>query len=388
MEFLLLAVVISKILNCYAKDEILELVTRSGYIGSFHEIETEDDYIIGVHRIRSRNSTSKKFPVFLMHGFMTTPMSFLITGKKNSLPFILADNNYDVFLGSRRGTKFATKHKKLSTESKEYWNFDWHEIGFYDLKAIIDFTLKTTNKSKCFYVGYSQANTELLVLLSSRPEYNNKLIQAHMMSCATALPNVHELGQLLSPVIINYAQSNRDLMYINMESLIPLQMELAKMLCNSVRPLRVELCKNIIFFMVGRNRRSTEINPATYVTMFKYLSPKIGVKQLLHFAQIIMSSKFRQYDYGADRNLRIYNSTIPPGYHLENVNVPLYFYVGEEDSIFNRKDSEFLAKSLKNVAYYKMIPNYNHFDFIYGQNSHKLLYKDILRFFENIQNDV
>ena len=189
MELLLLAVVISKILNCYAKDEILELVTRHGYVGSFHEIETEDDYIVGVHRIRSRNSTSKKFPVFLMHGFMTTPMSFLITGKKNSLPFILADNNYDVFLGSRRGTKFATKHKKLSTESKEYWNFDWHEIGYYDLKAMFDFTLETTNKTKCFYVGYSQGNTELLVLLSSRPEYNNKLIQAHMMSCATALPN-------------------------------------------------------------------------------------------------------------------------------------------------------------------------------------------------------
>lgn len=350
MELLLLAVVISKILNCYAKDEILELVSRSGYIGSYYEVETEDGYIVGVHRIRSRNSTSKKYPVFLMHGFLTTPISFLITGKKNSLPFILADNNYDVFLGSRRGTKFATKHKNLSTESAEYWNFDWNEIGTYDLKAMIDFTLAATNKTKCFYVGYSQGNTELLVLLSSRPEYNNKLIQAHMMSCVGALPNIHELGQLLSPIAINYAQNNKNLLYINMEMLIPLQMELAKMLCNSVRPLRVELCKSIIFYLVGRNRRSTEINPTTYVTMFKYLSPKIGIKQLLHYAQTIMSKKFRQYDYGAEKNLRIYNSTTPPEYDLRNVTVPFYIYIGEEDVIFNKKVRIFCFSFFENLT--------------------------------------
>lgn len=34
-----------------------------------------------------------------------------------------------------------------------------------------------------------------------------------------------------------------------------------------------------------------------------------------------------------------------------------------------------------------MIPNYNHFDFIYGQNSHKLLYKIILDFMENDVNN-
>lgn len=213
-------------------DEVLDIIKSSGYRGTFNEVTTEDGYILGVHRIRSRHKNSKKFPVFLMHGFLTTPISFFISTTRNSLPFMLADSGYDVFMGSRRGTKFSTNHKNLSTESKEFWNFTWHQIGIYDLKAMIDFTLSATNSSKCFYVGYSQANTELLVLLSTRTEYNKKIIQAHMMSIAAALPNIHELGKFLSPLIMNYAKTHEDFLYINMKSFIPFQVQLAKLLCN------------------------------------------------------------------------------------------------------------------------------------------------------------
>lgn len=151
-----MVVVITKFFNVFARDEILEIINSSGYKGEFSEVETEDGYIIGIHKIHSRIVNSTKYPVFAMHGFLTTPISFLLTDKKNSLPFILSDNGYDVFLGSRRGSKFSTKHRYLSTESKEFWNFDWHEIGNYDLATMIDFILESSNKSKCYFVGYSQ----------------------------------------------------------------------------------------------------------------------------------------------------------------------------------------------------------------------------------------
>lgn len=89
--------------------------------------------------------------------------------------------------------------------------------------------------------------------------------------------------------------------------------------------------------MVGRNRRSTEINPNIYAVMFKNLSPRVGVLQLLHFAQIIMTGKFQRYDYGIERNLAVYKSSNPPAYNLARVVAPTYFYVGEEDVIFHRK---------------------------------------------------
>ena len=345
MRFIVILFVMLKNSNEQESDKILEIVKSSGYVGEVHHVETEDGYVLGVHRIFSRHQNTSQYPVFLMHGFLTTPISFFISNAKNSLPFMLSDNGYDVFLGSRRGTKYSTNHTSLSTESKEFWNFTWHEVGYYDLKAMIDFTLEVTNKTKCFYVGYSQANTELLVLLSTRFEYNEKIIQAHMMSSATVLPHIHELGRLLSPIFFNYAKTHENFLYINMKTFIPFQVRLAKMLCNSLIPIRVEICKSIIFFMVGRNHRSTEINPSIYAIMFKNLSPRVGVKQILHFAQIIMSGKFQQFDYGIEGNLLVYNNTNPPEYDLAKVIAPIYLYAGEEDVIFHRKviKDEFLV---------------------------------------------
>jgi lysosomal acid lipase/cholesteryl ester hydrolase len=70
----------------------------------------------------------------------------------------------------------------LKVESKEFWNFSWHEIGQFDLPTMIDFVLEKTKKSKLFYVGFSQGTTVLFVLMSLRPEYNQKIFQAHFLA--------------------------------------------------------------------------------------------------------------------------------------------------------------------------------------------------------------
>jgi pimeloyl-ACP methyl ester carboxylesterase len=77
----------------------------------------------------------------------------------------------------------------MSSKSKEFWDFSWHEIGFYDVPAMIDHMLQVTNTSRTFYVGHSQGTTSLLVMLSTRPEYNQKIIQAHLMAPAAFMKN-------------------------------------------------------------------------------------------------------------------------------------------------------------------------------------------------------
>lgn len=111
--------------------------------------------------------------------------------------FLLSDNGYDVWLGNSRGTDHCLRHKTFSTDSKEFWNFSFHEIGFYDLPAMIDYMLRWTNSTKTFYVGHSQGSTSILVLLSARPEYNEKIIQAHLMAPAAFMKNLpHPLVKL------------------------------------------------------------------------------------------------------------------------------------------------------------------------------------------------
>lgn len=51
----------------------------------------------------------------------------------------------------------------------------WHEMGTMDLPAVIDYVLQTTGEKKLHYIGHSMGSSAGLVLLSVKPEYNQKL---------------------------------------------------------------------------------------------------------------------------------------------------------------------------------------------------------------------
>jgi lysosomal acid lipase/cholesteryl ester hydrolase len=164
-------------------DRLLEFIANAGYDGEVHKVLTEDGYFLRVHRLSAKSkSVVKRQPVFLMHGILATAADFLITGPDKALGFLLADHGYDVWLGNARGSRFSTKHQNFSKLSNEFWTFSWHEIGFYDLPAMIDYMLEVSGSPNAFFAGHSQGTTALLVTLSTRPEYNQKIIQAHLMA--------------------------------------------------------------------------------------------------------------------------------------------------------------------------------------------------------------
>lgn len=58
--------------------------------------------------------------------------------------FVLARAGYDVWLGNNRGNRWSDTHVSLSNKSKEYWEFDWEEMGTKDTPAVIDYILEKT----------------------------------------------------------------------------------------------------------------------------------------------------------------------------------------------------------------------------------------------------
>lgn len=82
-----------------------------------------------------------------MHGYLGSADSFVANGHK-SPAVILARNGFEVWLGSSRGTKYSRTHTTLDADvnRKEYWNFDWQEMGQHDLPAFINQILNITNK--------------------------------------------------------------------------------------------------------------------------------------------------------------------------------------------------------------------------------------------------
>lgn len=64
----------------------------------------------------------------------------------------------------------------LGDKWQKYLKFSsYHELGKYDLKASIDFVLQETGQNDLTYYGYSMGTTMSYVLLSTFPEYNQKL---------------------------------------------------------------------------------------------------------------------------------------------------------------------------------------------------------------------
>ena len=55
-------------------------------------------------------------------------------------------------------------------------------MGVYDLPAVIDYILETTEERDLFYVGHSMGTTMFYVLMSLKPDYNTKI--RHMVALA------------------------------------------------------------------------------------------------------------------------------------------------------------------------------------------------------------
>mmetsp|Transcript_35516 Transcript_35516/g.54337 ORF Transcript_35516/g.54337 Transcript_35516/m.54337 type:complete len:88 (+) Transcript_35516:404-667(+) len=73
--------------------------------------------------------------------------------------FVLARAGYDVWLGNNRGNRFSDTHTSLTTKDRDYWQFNWEEMGVYDTPAVIDYILGQTGYSKINYIGHSEGTS-------------------------------------------------------------------------------------------------------------------------------------------------------------------------------------------------------------------------------------
>ncbi|KAL0273836.1 UNVERIFIED_CONTAM: hypothetical protein PYX00_006411 [Menopon gallinae] len=160
------------------------IATKYGYPAEHRNVTTEDGYILALHRIPyGRMCRGKsKGPVILMHGIALPGLSWIMSGTKKSLGFILADSCYDVWVPETRGVGQSDRHTHLHPDDPKYWDFSFHEKGLYDLKAIFDYILDETKASHLNYVGYDVGTTYLLVFLSLRPEYNKRVNGAYLLA--------------------------------------------------------------------------------------------------------------------------------------------------------------------------------------------------------------
>ncbi|XP_055901807.1 lipase 3-like [Eupeodes corollae] len=363
-----------------------KLVAKYGYPFEEHSVETSDGYILGVHRIPYSPKPKVKVPskkprpvVFLMHGLLASSSDWVLLGPETALAFQLSDAGYDVWMGNARGNVYSRKHRSRSPRFQRFWNFDWHEIGIYDIPATIEYICNLTGEDQVTYFGHSQGTTTFLVMSSLDTEIQHRIKSAHLLAPVAFMKHLKSPFLKWTSLMTGLPNFFPEL-FGSME-FMP-SSKLMEMLGYSVcteSSIFSGLCSNPLFLIAGFDTEN--LNEALLPDIMATGPAGASVNQLYHFMQEKNSGRFREFDYGLARNLAKYNSRKPPNYPLENIDVPIYLYYGKNDYLSAVVDVEKLIKELPKSslrrAYLVPHPRWNHFDFLWGLNTQEQVYDAI-----------
>ncbi|XP_044018722.1 lipase 3-like isoform X1 [Aphidius gifuensis] len=351
----------------------LDMITREGYPAEAHVVTTDDGYLLTLHRIPGLPGSS---PIFIQHGFLGSSADWVISGRNRALPYLLADQGYDVWLGNARGNIYSKAHKKISTDDSKFWDFSFHEMGFYDLPAAITH-VKNISGQKIIYIGHSMGTTMSYIMASERPDVAKNI--RFMMSLAP----VAFMSHLKSPLRIIGPFAN-DISWIarliGLNEFLPrgifIKM-LARYGCDLVTVER-DICENILFTFCGFD--AEQFNKTLLPVILGHEPAGTSTKTVIHYAQEIHSGKFQNFDYGETKNLAKYNSSMPPSYDLSKINIPIAFFYSDNDWLASPLDVKRLWTKIPNKINITRVnfTKFTHLDFLWGIDASSLVYNKLI----------
>ncbi|XP_042314281.1 gastric triacylglycerol lipase-like [Sceloporus undulatus] len=280
---------------------VTEIICYHGYPSEEYPVVTEDGYILTIFRIPyGRYNGANKGPrpaVLLYHGFLGDAANWISNQPSNSLSFILADAGYDVWLGNSRGNAYSSRHRSLKPSDTKFWEFSFHEMGYYDIPAVVDFILKKSWQQQIYYVGHSEGLSIGFIAFSTWP----KLAERIKVFFALAPPST-----------VTFSRSPVTKLTTFPESLF-------------------------------RSR----------LDMYSAHAPAgTSVQNGLHWYQVYNGKLFRAYDYGSkEKNMAKYNQTTPPIYKISEIKIPIAIWTGGKDLIVDQRDAAILVSRISNVIY-------------------------------------
>ncbi|CAG9767968.1 unnamed protein product [Ceutorhynchus assimilis] len=296
-----------------------------------HQVTTDDGFVLTLHRIPARESTnsgtnsSQKSPAaLLIPGISCTSMDFVNLGPGRALGLLMADLGYDIWLVNPRGTRYSMKHQTLNRSEAEFWEFSFHEKGYYDLAANIDYIISFT--------GLDKFILELL--------------------------NFHGLP------------------YYEEVSILVVQG------CNIIP----QTCANFVQMLVGYDYDQIDLD--LFLVFLSDKPNGIGTRQLYHYGQEMITDSFREFDYGIEGNLIHYGKSVPPKYDVSKITAPVAAYYAQNDFFASIKDVEKLLSEMPNVVDQHLVDYelFNHLDFITAKDIKDLLYDRLLETINKYNN--
>ena len=334
--------------------EIEEIISSKGYRVQKHFIKTEDGYTLIAFRIpgiKGRLDSSNKPPVLFQHGIFDSSDGWVCNGEEHSIPFIFAKNNFDVWISNSRGNKYCKEHEKYNNESFEFWQFSFHEMGLYDIPAVINY-INSVNKSgeKIIYFGHSQGTSLMFSGLTQKFDFYKNNIKLFVALAPVA--RLSSIGTALK--IISKISIHKLIRKIKVYEMAPNSKATTKII--NFMDHHASLLTTFFINLIS-DTNSKECNDKNALSVYLNHYPcGSSLKSLIHFIHIIKSKKFIYYDYKKEANFALYHQAEPPEYDLSVIkDFPIMLIGGELDKLGTPEDIKWLNSELAkndNVIYY------------------------------------
>jgi len=288
-------------LKTYYKKYILQL----GYELEEHEVTTNDDYILTLWHLIPKKTTTKV--AYFQHGLADTSWTFFQLGSK-SLPFLLMEEGFDVWLGNSRGNVFSLKHKSKDPSDPDsgFFNFTMEENVKYDLPATIQYIQSKTGKQTMSYIAHSQGSTIFFMLYMTYPE----LVESSIDRLATigTVPNIAH-ATFLPLKLLDFLY--KVLAFINKDKPVLVLSDTIRLFISNFCHKFHFICEEI--FEHGASIKPTgRVNYETIYNFLYYYPGGTSNSNLLHWSQIHTLKQLVHYnpDFNKEKTAIPYDTDV------------------------------------------------------------------------------
>jgi len=239
----------------------------------------------------------------------------------------------------------------------------------------------TSGQSQLDYIAHSQGTLMAFAGFSSSPTLSQRVRTFYALAPVWSLNHITSpLKDLAKPYLVEAIQvlfySAHDYEYGTSDSL---DEKLSTYFCETMMKWDQAVCSNVINWFEGFDAKYT--NNSRVPVYLTHTPAGTSVKNLVHFAQILMSGKNARYDYGsAAKNQQAYGQPTPPLYNVQNLQVPTVLFSGGEDSLADPTDvnSTLIPLIQSKVVAHIYRYDFNHLDFTYGLGAYQYIYPPML----------
>eukprot|EP01103_Thecamoeba_quadrilineata_P006371 TRINITY_DN16098_c0_g1_i1.p1 TRINITY_DN16098_c0_g1~~TRINITY_DN16098_c0_g1_i1.p1 ORF type:complete len:395 (-),score=43.16 TRINITY_DN16098_c0_g1_i1:70-1254(-) len=380
MRPFLLLIVIALATVTYAGNNfplnVTEIILDYGYPVEQHYAQTSDGWLLSLQRIPHgvNGAPATKGVVFLQHGLTDCSVGFNLNNPYESLPFILADNGYDVWLGNNRGNGYSMTNIYWTQKQDQFWNFSFDQMGQIDMPTQIEYVLTYTGEQKLSYVGHSEGTIQAFSGLSYNPALADKMNLYVALAPIAYVGHVESL--LLQAMALLDAQDIYEILGIQEFYLPTAISKFLPGICGTV-PI---ICDFTLYALVGP---TTYMNNSRLPYYSTYEPNPTSVKNMVHWSQAVKSDTFEMYDYGKKGNEAEYGSATPPQYNLKmfpSTSLPTALFAGGVDALGDPDDVNALIQDIppSPTTFIHMEATYGHLDPLLGYNAWQRIYPTIL----------